>query len=235
MCDMDDVVCKTKQFRNVVRQNSHLVNDVFNYHNIPALIKLYETSEEMEQLNKWFTEGKVCSHEVEFSEVPIVVLDINKEIVGCCVLTVYPRCLYFSYTCVSPRFQKMGWGQFVTFLGIFFALRYGAEAIFSMGVSDIKTTTKYSRVGDYNEIDVSQHLKITTFGFEDMYKKETYTIERMKSFAAKCGAYAETALDLVLGELRLYEAYKTNFVDNGRKVFQAFISSQKQSKRPFVD
>ncbi len=213
--------CNLMQFISGIEFHSD-INMIFEKSDINVRVHYYNPSEKLDELKYIFENEAECSHTITKNDVPLIVKQ-NKKIIALLILNVYEKCIYIGYQCVISKYRGQGWGQFLTFLAIFFAQKCGFDFVFSMGVSDMKIKSTNKRVGDYNFIDVSQYMNIKTFGFEDFYDVETYTMERMRKFGSYCGADAETVLDLRLGNLMLYEKYKRSFVDHTSIHFAKFL------------
>ncbi len=217
--------CIQSHFIEHINEDNYL-NFVFEKEDIPIQILYYDLHEKdsKQQIIDFLNESKQCYHELREDDVPIVIFDLKQQkIIAVIILKVYPQCIYIVYRCVHPNYRGQGWGEFLTFLSIFFANYCGFRFVYASGISDINTTTKYERVGGFNEIAVSQYINIHKFGFEDFYRADTYSMDRARSFATLCGEQAETALDLKLGKLELYETYKSNLLENPRQFLKRFL------------
>lgn len=222
--------CNAIEFIAHIKQDNDL-NMIFSDFEIPVRIKYYNPKLTQKILANFFDNTAECAHTIdEEDDIPLVIEDIKAEkIIGVLVLTAYPKCLYITYQCVHDVYQSQGWGSFLTFIAIFFAKSCGFHYVFAVGVSGKQIATEYERVGGHNVIDVSQQMNLK-FGFEDFFSAKTYTIERMKHFSGYCGAVAETALDLRLGNLIAYEKYKNELVNDPQTKFAKFLNLKNKKK-----
>ncbi len=229
------MTCSPADFIAHIKQDNHL-NRIFRDYDIPVSIKYHDPQTTGDLLKTFFGGTDQCAHTLDLDDdIPLVVHDMEKDkMVAVLILKAYPKCMYIAYQCVHQKYRGQGWGSFLTFMAVFFAKACAFHFVFSMGVSGMKTPAGYQRTGGYNDIDISQQMNIKTFGFEDFYSAETYTIARMKHFGSYCGEFAETALDLNLGNLVAYEIYKQDIVHNPRKKFAVFLDtkSARKTKKP---
>jgi hypothetical protein len=217
-------------------QNKNHLNVLFQKNDVPVELRYLDLLEtkNRDQLNSFFHETPQCAYSVSEKnpdDVPIVVWDgCKNQIIAVTILQISARCVYIAYRCVSEKYRKQGWGEFLAFVAIFFARVCEFEYVFAMGVSNMKTKVPYNRLGGISDIDVSQFINITKFGFKDMYKVEEgetqqQVIQRALDFRKSCADFGETVLDLILGDMRFYEAYKRDLVDRPRVKFEAFLKT----------
>ena len=130
-------------------------------------------------------------------------LDLNNE-----------HCCYISYMCAKNT-TTGGIGTLMAFLSVYIAKLDNKITVYSTGISRYgKKFTDYPR-GD-GTIVASQYIMIKKMGFSDAYKHtdgKKYDEKKMMSVMNLCGDSGETYLDLVYGNMIMYEKYKNDIMN----------------------
>ena len=161
---------------------------------------------------------------------------INNDIIGFIALQISSseKCVYINYRCVKSEYRGMSFGIFLAFIGIYFTIDNGFDAIFSVGESVEDVDADYERSMRGKKWSLSQGLLIKKFGFYDNYKEDGYNEDKLRNNMDYCGDFAETILYVkTQGNLSKYNEYLNKFKTLSRILFKKYLEKYNYHKTAF--
>lgn len=195
------------------------INNILQENKIP--LEIIRRKPEPENIEK------NCSPDLENDKLIIFMLlnTNNNELIGFISLEKISKCILINYRCIKIKYRKYGLGNFIAFIGIYFTIENGFDAIFSMGVGDY-VNAPYNRISLGKKWVLSQGLLINKFGFYDNFKKNTYSKDKIIKNMSVCGEAPETILYVKNpSNLVKYNNYLFDFINNPKTLFNKYITN----------
>lgn len=212
---------------------TNILNNNFKKNNLPINVSIIKNLSGL-------TLPSDCSPPLSFDETIIyrLINTINNDNIAFIILEKLggiENCIYIKYRCVFSPYRKYGFGIFLAYIGVMYAMINKYSAIFSMGVGK-SVNSNYSRETEYGRNRkwvLSQGLLIKKLGFYDNFKfKNNGNTQRskQKKNLMYCGDFAETILYINSSNLDKYFKYNDLVLNKPEILFKNYLKVWNISK-----